>query len=197
MVDIYKNCPVFENDNFLLRLIEEQDANDLLEVYSDKNALPFFNSDNCHGDNFYYPTAERMQEAVKFWVSAYENKWFVRLTIIDKSTAKAIGSIELFHRDADDDFNNVGVLRIDVRSDYEKEDSLFNIISLITLPAFELFYCSEIITKVPLYAVERIKAVQKFGFAKSPHFMIGTNDGYAYNGYWVRQRIIEKEMEFG
>lgn len=188
MIDVYEKCPVFENDNYLLRLIEETDASDLLEVYSDKNALPFFNSDNCHGDNFYYPTAERMCQAVEFWVSAYKNRWFVRFTIIDKSITKAIGSIELFHRDADDAFNGVGVLRLDVKSDYEKEDILFNIISIITPPAFELFYCNEIITKAPIYAVERINAIQKFGFTKSPHFMIGTNDGYTYNGYWVMNK---------
>ena len=29
-----------------------------VNVYGDKNALPFFNSDNCHGDNFYYPDEE-------------------------------------------------------------------------------------------------------------------------------------------
>lgn len=185
MIDIYEKCPVFENNDFLLRLITEQDAFDLSEVYSDKNALPFFNSDNCHGDNFYYPTAERMLEAVRFWVSAYENKWFVRLTIIDKSTAKAIGTIELFHRDSEDSFNGVGVLRIDVKSDYEKEDILFNIISLITPPSFALFDCNEIITKAPIYAIDRIHAIQKYGFTKSSHFMIGTNDGYAYDGYWI------------
>ena len=60
--------------------------------------------------------------------------------------------------------------------------------SLIVPPAFELFDCVEIITKVPVYAVERIQAVQRFGFTKSEHLLIGTNDGYAYNGYWIIQK---------
>ena len=55
MSDVYKKCPAFENDSFLLRFSQLDDARDLVSVYSDKNALPFFNSDNCHGDNFYYP----------------------------------------------------------------------------------------------------------------------------------------------
>lgn len=55
MSDVYENCPAFENDKFLLRFSQLDDAEDLVSVYSDKNALPFFNSDNCHGDNFYYP----------------------------------------------------------------------------------------------------------------------------------------------
>ena len=52
MSDVYKSCPTFENNRFLLRFSQLDDASDLVSVYSDKNALPFFNSDNCHGDNF-------------------------------------------------------------------------------------------------------------------------------------------------
>ena len=50
MKSVYEEVPVFENERYLLRFVANDDANDLLEVYSDKNALPFFNSDNCHGD---------------------------------------------------------------------------------------------------------------------------------------------------
>lgn len=185
MSNVYEKCPKFENEQFLLRFVEEADAQDLLEVYSDKNALPFFNSDNCHGDNFYYPTEERMLEAIRFWIDSYLNGWFVRLAIIDKSIGKAIGTVELFHRDSDDAFNGSGVLRLDVRSDYERKEILFSILSLIIEPSYELFDCKEIITKVPIYAVERISAVQEFGFTKSIHLMVGTNDRYGYNGYWT------------
>lgn len=66
MSDVYENCPAFENDKFLLRFSQLDDAEDLVSVYSDKNALPFFNSDNCHGDNFYYPNEDRMRQAIKF-----------------------------------------------------------------------------------------------------------------------------------
>ena len=58
MNNVYEECPILENDRFLLRFVTKEDATDLLKVYSDKNALPFFNSDNCHGDNFYYSTKE-------------------------------------------------------------------------------------------------------------------------------------------
>lgn len=44
MSDVYENCPAFENDKFLLRFSQLDDAEDLVSVYSDKNALPFFNS---------------------------------------------------------------------------------------------------------------------------------------------------------
>lgn len=188
MTDVYKNCPVLENERYLLRFVKEEDTDDLLEVYSDKNALPFFNSDNCGGDNFYYPTRERMLEAVRYWISSYEKGWFVRFTIIDKAAAKAIGTVELFLRESDDAFDGDGVLRLDVRNDREREDILLDILSLAVPPAFDMFGCGEIITKAPIYAVERIAALAKFGFEKSEHLMTGTHDRLPYNGYWTVKR---------
>lgn len=48
------SCPAFENEKYLLRFSSYEDTKDLVGIYGDKKALPFFNSDNCHGDNFYY-----------------------------------------------------------------------------------------------------------------------------------------------
>ena len=192
MANVYEKCPKIENDRYLLRFVEKNDADDLLKVYSDKNALPFFNSDNCDGDNFYYPTKEKMQNAIEFWLRSYETRWFVRWVIVDKISSEVIGSVEMFHRTADDDFNDVGVLRLDVRSDYEKSESIQEILRLFIPDAYKLFDCNEIITKVPIYAVERMEAVQRYGFSKSEFLLIGTNDHYAYNGYW----IIKNKLQF-
>ncbi len=185
MMNVYDSCPAFEDERFLLRFVKQEDADDLLKVYSDKNALPFFNSDNCDGDNFYYPDSDRMENAIDFWLRSYESKWFVRWTIFDKTISIAIGTIEMFHRIADDDFNHVGVMRLDVRSDYEISDILQVMFELFIPEAFALFECNEIITKIPVYAVERINAALKFGFIKSEKLLIGTNDHYAYNNYWT------------
>lgn len=183
-MNIYETCPTLENNKFLLRPVENEDCDDLLRVYSDKNALPFFNSDNCDGDNFYYATKERMTEALGFWSLSYKNGWFARLAIVDKAVSKVIGTIELCLRVSEDEFNNMGILRIDVRSDYEKEEVLYDIAALITPHLPEMLGCNGIITKAPIYAVERIKAFQKAGFTKSDHLLIGKN-GYAYDGYWI------------
>ena len=98
MSNIYENVPKFESEKFSLRFVDKADIDDLLEVYSDKNSLPFFNSDNCDGDNFYYPTKDKMEQAIDFWLKSYQTKWFVRWVIIDKISLKAIGTIELFNR---------------------------------------------------------------------------------------------------
>lgn len=55
-IDVYKSCPKFENDKFLIRRTEKSDRDGLLKVYSDEKAVRFFNGDNCHGDNFHYTT---------------------------------------------------------------------------------------------------------------------------------------------
>lgn len=188
-MDIYKQCPTPESPRFLLRCVEEGDCADLLEVYSDKNALPFFNSDNCHGDNFYYSTPERMLEAIRFWLYSYENGWFVRWTVMDRVASKAVGTVEVCQRASGDDdpFNGAGILRVDVKSTYETEDVLAEIVELIAPTVFEALDCGSIITKAPIYAVERVRAVQRLGFARSEHLLVG-NDGYAYNGYWMLKR---------
>ena len=185
MSNIYEQCPVLENERWLMRFVKEEDSEDLLKVYGDKQALPFFNSDNCHEDNFYYDTKEKMDNAIRFWLESYEGKWFVRLTIIDKHISKAIGTIEMFHRPSDDEFDGDGLIRLDVRSDYEKSDELQEIFALLIPEAYDLLDCEEIITKIPLYAVERIDAAEKFGFEKSDRFLVGGEDHYAYKNYWA------------
>lgn len=184
MMNVYKECPILENGRFLLRPVKDEDCGDLLKVYSDKNALPFFNSDNCDGDNFYYATRERMTEALGFWKLSYENGWFARLAIVDKTISGVIGTIELCLRVSEDEFDHMGILRVDVRSDYEEEELLYSIITLVTPHLSEMLGCDGIITKAPIYAVERLKAVQKAGFVKSEHLLIGKT-GYAYDGYWI------------
>ncbi|MDE6387909.1 MAG: GNAT family N-acetyltransferase [Lachnospiraceae bacterium] len=187
MANPYEKCPVFENENYLLRLIEPTDTEDLLLVYSDEKAVPFFNSDNCDGDDFHYTTLERMQSAVEFWQQAYAEKWFVRWAIIDKKSNHAIGTIELFNRQADDYFNDCGLLRLDLRSDYEQIEIIHEILSLIIPATYELFDCRMIATKVPPFATERISAVEKLGFVLSEETLIGGNTGKEYNHYYVLQ----------
>ncbi|MEE1304762.1 MAG: N-acetyltransferase [Agathobacter sp.] len=183
-MNIYTKCPVLENDKYVIRLFNDHDCDDLLKVYSDKKALPFFNSDNCDGDNFYYASSERMKEALDFWHMSYENGWFVRLSIVDKTVSAVIGTVELCVRVSEDEYNNMGILRVDVRSDYEEEDELYSIFSLISPEIEKMLGCKGVLTKAPIYAVERIKAIQRVGFNKSEYLLIGKT-GYAYDGYWT------------
>ena len=188
-MNVYEHCPTFENDKFKLRLTIADDAEDLLKVYSDVKSVPFFNGDNCHGDNFYYTTLERMQQAVGFWIFSYENGYFVRWSIIDKITNEAVGTIEAFLRTADDYFTNCGLIRLDLRSDYEKCLEISSILSLIVPPSFDIFGCDKIATKSFTASTERIKALKKCGFAETQEKLIGA-DGTAYSGYFVLKKQV-------
>ena len=183
-MDIYKTCPTLQNDAFILRLIDDGDAADLLKVYGDIKAVPFFNGDNCHGDDFHYTTIERMREALTFWKDAYKNGWFVRLAIVCRQTNETIGTIEQFRRDENDYFTECGLLRLDLRSDYERADIIQSILSLIVTPSFELFGVKIVATKAVPSATERIKALSAFGFVKSTEALIG-HDGTKYYDYYV------------
>lgn len=196
MVSPYEKCPIYENENYLLRLVETADASDLLQVYSDEKAVPYFNSDNCNGDDFHYTTLERMQSAIDFWLWAYQDKGFVRWAIIDKKAKQAIGTIELFNRGGNDQgqdsqsapkdyFNNCGLLRLDLRSDYERSSSIREIMSLIVPPTFELFACQMIATKIPPFAVQRRDAAEQLGFVASEEKLIGGDDHKVYTDYFV------------
>lgn len=67
-MNIYETCPTLKSERFILRLFQDEDCNDLLKVYSDKNALPFFNSDNCDGDNFIMQQKKEWQRLSAFGI---------------------------------------------------------------------------------------------------------------------------------
>ncbi len=190
MENVYRSCPQYENEDYLLRKISPNDKSDLLTVYSDKNAVPFFNCDNCGGDDFYYTTQDRMEQAISYWLLEYSTAGFVRWSILSKKVKQAIGTIELFHRDAEDYFTNCGLLRLDIRSDYEVSSEIVKILNLIIQPAYTLFHCDKIATKAIPSATERIAALKRLGFTLSEESLIG-HDGTRYDSYFVLKQNQE------
>jgi RimJ/RimL family protein N-acetyltransferase len=184
MEDVYKNCPVLENDRYVLTLVTMEDAPELLKVYGDERSVPIFNSDNCHGDRFYYKTLDSVEEAIRFWISEYEKKRFVRWTVFGKEKEEVMGTMELFHRDSTDYFNDCGLLRLDLRSDYERKEVITDILSLVIPNTWELFNCQLIATKAMKEAGDRIKGLNKLGFSPTDHKLIG-HDGTEYGDYFV------------
>ncbi|MFL0195347.1 GNAT family N-acetyltransferase [Clostridium sp. WILCCON 0269] len=187
MDSVYVSCPEFENKQFNLRFISIDDCDDLLKVYSDKKAIPLFNSDNCDGDDFYYATHERMKQALDYWKFEYDRKGFVRWSIIDKKYNAVIGTIELFHRESKDYFNNCGLLRLDLRSDYETKANIIDILKLIIDKTYSLFECNMIATKALPIATERIKALKELDFSPTENKLIG-NGGMEYSSYYFKKR---------
>ena len=159
---------------------------ELNKTYADdKDAVPLFNSDNCV-NGFYYTSIEEMKDTIAFWKREYQNRYYVRWAIIDKNANCAIGTIELFNRKAKDYFNDCGLLRLDLRSDYEKQDIIEDILGLIIPETRDMFACEMIATKAISIAKERIKALEHKGFCLSEESVIG-HDGTKYNSYYVRE----------
>lgn len=182
MNDIYLECPVYKNDLITLRQTSLSDVPELLNCYSDKKAVPLFNSDNCHGDDFYYDTIDKMRKAVEFWDFSYMKKYFVRWTVILNETEEKIGTIEMFHRIADDEFNHYGVLRIDLQSKYEALPVLGSILQIAKENFYIAFNVSSILTKAVPEATVRIGALLNNGFKPlNKKFMI-------YNNYFVLEK---------
>lgn len=186
MYSVYVSCPEFENKRFNLRFISKDDCDDLLKVYSDKKAVPLFNSDNCGGDDFCYNTRERMMEALDYWKFEYDRRGFVRWSITDTKENTVIGTIELFNRKSKDYFNNCGLLRLDLRSDYETRANIIDILKLIIDKTFQMFGCDMIATKALPIASERINALKELDFSPTENKLIG-HDGTEYSSYYFKK----------
>jgi hypothetical protein len=180
MKNIYEECPIYKNKLITLRQTNMEDAQELLKCYSDKKAVPFFNSDNCNGDNFHYTTIERMKQAIDFWDFSYKNKYFVRWTVILNDTKVKIGTIEMFHRIAEDEFNRYGVLRIDLQSNYETQLIINEIIEIVNENFYKTFDVKAILTKAIPDAVERIDSLVQGGYQPINRKLM------IYNDYYVR-----------
>ncbi|WP_236898248.1 GNAT family N-acetyltransferase [Clostridium beijerinckii] len=179
--DVYKECPKYKNKLITLRKTNEDDLEELLKCYSDEKAVPLFNSDNCHGDNFNYETIEKMRQAIDFWKWSYENKQFVRWTIILNSTNEKIGTIEMFHRLAEDEFNHYGILRIDLKSEYETQNIIKNILDIANEFFYGDFDVKHILTKAVPMETQRINALMEMGYKPiNKKFII-------YDDYYCRE----------
>lgn len=183
-MNVYKTLPEFAGKKFCLRKVATADAEALLKVYSDKEAAKCFNGDNCHGDDFYYDTLEKMRKAIDFWLFSYERGYFVRWAVVENASGNAVGTVELFHRDGEQqEYSDCGLLRLDLASRFERAEDIADILKQVIPPAYDLFYCDKIVTKVKPFAEERLKAVKNLGFtpAKEP---LKAEDGESYTDYY-------------
>jgi len=179
---VYTATPVLENELVMLRPITAEDTQALLRCYGDAHAVPFFNGDNCNGDDFHYTTAARMAEAMTFWEESRKRREFVRWAVVDQSLCEVVGTVEMFHRRAPDAFDHVGLLRVDVQSRMETRAFLNAVISLCLRHFYDAFEVERILTKAPPYATERVFALAAMGF--SP--LTGSLNGLPF--YYERAR---------
>ncbi|MBQ7849331.1 MAG: N-acetyltransferase [Clostridia bacterium] len=181
-MNVYESCPNLSTRRFTLRLVREEDAPGLLAVYSDRDAQPFFNADNCTSD-FCYTTLPQMQECMKMWLWSYAQGYFVRWTILEEGVP--VGTVEMFRRDDGEDGRGCGVLRVDVLSRLEAEDVFAELLGTLLQPMHELFGCAAVLTKAAGPAKARRQALADCGFV--PAEPLTGHDGRLLGDYWVHR----------
>ncbi len=87
-------------------------------------------------------------------------------------------------KDTEDYFNNCGLLRLDLRSDYETRDCIHSILGMLVPKVKEMFFCDKIATKAIALADQRIHVLENLGFRLSDECVIG-QDGTRYGSYYV------------
>ncbi|MDF2540809.1 MAG: hypothetical protein K0S47_527 [Herbinix sp.] len=175
----YKECPVFETDHFMIRLVSESDAKDLLLCYGDPKARALFNNDGCPSGEYDY--INHMKEMIQGWLyHDFAKGYFIRFAIINKQTQKVVGTIEIYDRKYQQSERTTGILRIDIAPMFEKEIFLVELFTLACNIFFDIFHTETIIHKAIPEAKERISAVRKLGFQPK------TVEGLDH--YWALQR---------
>ncbi|MBH1942101.1 GNAT family N-acetyltransferase [Mobilitalea sibirica] len=176
--DPYLQCPSYEANHFIIRQVKEDDAKDLLACYSDPVSAPYFNSDNCTS-NFVFHTEVEVLSCIRFWLMEYENKNYVRFSIVDKIINKAIGTIEIFAKEGTfHESGKVGILRLDLASEYENREDIGEILDLINDTFYETFHVDSIATKAIPEAVQRIEALKTRRFIALTSGNIVSYDNY-------------------
>lgn len=191
---IYEDWRSYENEEFLLRPVRTEDAQELLKVYSDEKARKLFNIDNFPVPCF-FDTLDQMEQELEYYRRAYGSREFVRWSVVEKRTKEVIGTVENFLRNAMDQatgkpkdaFHNTMILRMDIRSDREKEEVLLPLLLLILENAWEDFACDRMATKAPPLAGERRKVLEKAGFEAAKEVLVG-HKGQKYVDYFIRKR---------
>lgn len=185
MNKIFDNNPKIENTSYKIRLIRRKDLTELLELYSNKENIKFINIDDNNNDPSFYITYEQILEKYNFWKFSYKNKWFARLSIIDKNNKKVIGSIELLKHRGYDSFKDALIIKMDLLLNYEKKEIIKDVYSLLYKKLLNKVEYSKIATKITPNMQERKEAFIEFGFKLSNRNFIGSEDNKIYKNYYV------------
>lgn len=163
-MDAFIVCPTYETEHFKIRKLEREDAEELFSCYSDSEAARFFNGDCC-GDDFYYTDKEKFGVCVEYWLSRYTEHDFVRWSIQDKEKRCLIGTMEVCPSlKYTADGRMMGILRIDLKSEYERQEILTELMDVLIEHSYDDFHVASIIMKIQKEAGERQKLIKKYQF---------------------------------
>lgn len=185
-INPFETCPVYETEKLIFTKIKLEDAIDLFEVYSDLVTRHHMNNDNCGGE-WQCNTIEIIEQGIKSWEQEYLDKFYIRWTVTLKSINKAIGTIELapvpnISRFFDGNCNT-GILRVDIKSNFETEDIFTEIYSMVKNQMFSDFQIKKIITKCNVEEEQRVFGLKRCKFQKLEDYKI-----IPYKNYYITKR---------
>lgn len=176
----FDECPVYETENFIFRLVNKDDAEDLFICYTDPITLKHMNNDNCPGE-WCPKSADELKNA---WQKDYENRTFIRWSIKYKNTNKVIGTIEIAPLPWGKWFFGaeppVGILRLDLLSSFEKQEVFWEIIHMMSTELADDFEVRKIIMKAPPDEPEKVNALIL------NYFYPDTKKEFRYNDYYIK-----------
>jgi hypothetical protein len=109
-----------------------------------------------------HPTIEEMCMCIRSWLDVYANKFFIRLSVIDKATGKPIGTIEIF--DKMDIATRGAALQMDLSAPYETQAYITEFLTLADKEFFPLFGFKYLIVWATPAAKERTQALRSAGY---------------------------------
>ncbi len=155
----------YETEHFLLRQVREEDAPALMACYADPAAVARMNADNCLRGFLC-----RTEEDLRAYIAIWQSEDYARPAVIDKATGQVIGTLEIFG-------GETGVLRVDLRSDYETPEALRELYTLAMEKFPADFPMGAMVTKAPIEAPARRAVLAELGFS-GPESFRGYGDYY-------------------
>lgn len=179
MGDVYITCPIYIGARVELEQVRLDDAEELFRCYADEKTLRLCNTDDREGEEERVTTREEMENRIRFWQEAYKRREFIRFTVRYKKTGRPVGTVEMYHRRAEDAYNDWGFLKIDLASGCESQEMIGDVLRLADTHFYQDFDVDHILTKAPAEAGERRRALESAGFRPLKEKFL-TFDDYFY-----------------
>lgn len=156
LTDIFDKELVLESDRLRLRPVEREDADDIFEVFSDKEVMKYYDI---------LPLANR-DEAVELcerFIKHFEDRTMLRWAIIEKVSGKVIGTCGFFCFSDDDCKAELGY---ELRRDLWGKGYMSEAVDMILRFIYEQTYINRIESFVEIPNTPSQKLLKKLGFRK-------------------------------
>ena len=158
-------CPVYETEHFKLRQVKREDAADLVECYKNPTLAVQGSAHGCIvGPGGYGSKTKReMQAFIRFWLKEYRERKYVRWSVIDRQSGKAVGTIEGGGYGILSEGTGT-MLMVDLLAPYETEVYVPELLQLIIDKFYALFKADILVIYGMPGADIRLKALSAAGF---------------------------------